>query len=70
LGARPRSAGEVLCPDEFNLVFNFGFLKVPWSAGEMRGIIEHTLAVNADVGAPTTWVLANHDVLRIATRYG
>ncbi len=51
-------------------MFNFGFLKVPWSAGEMRGIIEHTLAVNADVGAPTTWVLANHDVLRIATRYG
>jgi alpha-glucosidase len=66
----PDRLAKYLRPDEFNLVFNFGFLKAPWSAGEMRDIIEHTLAANADVGAPTTWVLANHDVQRIATRYG
>ena len=66
----PDRLATYLRPDEFNLVFNFGFLKAPWSAGEMRSLIERTLAANSDVGAPTTWVLANHDVERIATRYG
>ena len=66
----PARLALYLRPDEFNLVFNFGFLKAPWSADEMRSIIERSLDANIDVGAPTTWVLANHDVTRIATRYG
>lgn len=66
----PARLALYLRPDEFNLVFNFGFLKAPWSADEIRSIIERSLAANTRVGAPTTWVLANHDVVRIATRYG
>lgn len=33
-------------------------------------MIEQSLRVSDSVGAPTTWVLSNHDVLRHATRLG
>ena len=36
----------------------------------MRASIEATLAAHAPVGAPATWVLSNHDVVRHVTRYG
>jgi len=33
-------------------------------------VIDTTLATNTPVGAPSTWVLSNHDVTRHVTRYG
>src|SRR5262249_49858071 len=33
-------------------------------------VIDTTLARHAEVGAPPTWVLSNHDVPRHVTRYG
>jgi alpha-glucosidase len=33
-------------------------------------VIDESLAATASVGAPTTWVLSNHDVVRHTTRYG
>ena len=36
----------------------------------MRGTIERTLAALGAVSAPATWVFENHDVTRVATRYG
>jgi alpha-glucosidase len=33
-------------------------------------VIDSSLATAASVGAPTTWVLSNHDVKRHVTRYG
>jgi alpha-glucosidase len=50
--------------------FNFDFLICPWDEQRLRQSIEATLAVHARVGAPATWVLSNHDVTRVVTRYG
>ncbi|MFF3250750.1 glycoside hydrolase family 13 protein [Actinacidiphila glaucinigra] len=57
-------------PDEMHQAFNFHFLQCPWEAGAMRTVIEESLAATVSVGAPTTWVLSNHDVVRHVTRYG
>ncbi|MDJ1132151.1 glycoside hydrolase family 13 protein [Streptomyces iconiensis] len=59
-----------LRPDELHTAFNFDFLARPWDAVELRASIDLTLAAHAPVGAPATWVLANHDVTRTVTRYG
>ncbi|MBL1096905.1 glycoside hydrolase family 13 protein [Streptomyces coffeae] len=56
-------------PDELHQAFNFQFLKCPWDAEAMRTVIDESLAATASVGAPTTWVLSNHDVVRHTTRY-
>ena len=48
--------------------FNFDFLSSAWDAASYRRVITKTMAANATVGAPTTWVLSNHDVVRHATR--
>ena len=57
-------------PDEMHQAFNFQYLDTPWSADPLREVIDTTMAANAAVGAPTTWVLSNHDVVRHATRLG
>ncbi|MDT3398901.1 glycoside hydrolase family 13 protein [Streptomyces sp. B1866] len=56
-------------PDELHQAFNFHFLTCPWDAAGMRRVIDESLAATASVGAATTWVLSNHDVVRHATRY-
>ncbi|WSA11984.1 glycoside hydrolase family 13 protein [Micromonospora sp. NBC_01813] len=55
-------------PDEMHQAFNFEYLEAAWSAEAQRTVIERSLAAASAVGAPTTWVLSNHDVLRHATR--
>lgn len=57
-------------PEEAHQSFNFGFLQATWGVETMRAAIEKPLALADAVGAPTTWVLSNHDVIRHATRYG
>jgi alpha-glucosidase len=57
-------------PDEMHQAFNFMYLSAPWRPAELRAVINTSLAANDEVGAPTTWVLSNHDVLRHATRLG
>ncbi|MFE2877213.1 glycoside hydrolase family 13 protein [Streptomyces roseus] len=57
-------------PDEMHQAFNFRFLNCPWDTSAMRTVIDESLAATASVGAPTTWVLSNHDVVRHVTRYG
>lgn len=59
-----------LRPDEMHTAFNFDFLARPWGAETFRESIDATLAAHAPVGAPSTWVLSNHDVTRPVTRYG
>jgi alpha-glucosidase len=56
--------------DEMHQAFNFEFLETPWRAGELAAVIESSLRSNDAVGAPTTWVLSNHDVVRHASRLG
>ena len=57
-------------PDELHTAFNFNFVRAAWDADELRRHDRrvHGRATEA-VGAPTTWVLSNHDVTRHATRY-
>ncbi|WP_433954841.1 glycoside hydrolase family 13 protein [Janibacter indicus] len=56
--------------DEFHQAFNFDFLETPWRAEALRAGVRRSLAANDSVGAPSTWVLSNHDVLRHASRFG
>ena len=68
-----RSAERVaryIRPDELQQSFNFRFLKAPWSAPTLRRVIDTSLKADRDVDATTTWVLSNHDVERVVTRYG
>jgi len=57
-------------PDEAQQAFNFDFLVAGWHRDRMRDTIEISLRANAAVGAPSTWVLSNHDTVRHASRYG
>jgi alpha-glucosidase len=56
--------------DELNLTFNFELVQAKWGATPFRDAIDRSLTAMAAVGAPCTWVIANHDVDRAATRYG
>src|SRR5205823_740008 len=57
-------------PDELHLVFNFRLLEADWGAESFTAAITNSLAAMRAVGAPATWVLSNHDVVRHTTRYG
>ena len=57
-------------PDELHLSFNFGLVLADWDLTEFRQAIDEALTSTAQVGAPSTWVLSNHDIVRHATRYG
>ncbi len=57
-------------PDELHQTFNFDYLMTPWLAAEQRRTITASLGAAESVGAPQTWVLSNHDVVRHATRLG
>ncbi|WP_346776804.1 glycoside hydrolase family 13 protein [Streptomyces sp. HNM0574] len=70
LPGAPERFARYLRADELHTAFNFDFLSSPWDAAELRARIDGTLAAHADVGAPATWVLCNHDVTRTVTRYG
>jgi alpha-glucosidase len=61
---------KYLRPDEMHTAFNFDFMARPWAASELHESIDSMLAAHAPVGAPSTWVLSNHDVTRPVTRYG
>ena len=66
----PERLARYLRPDELHTAFNFDFLLAPWDPEGMRTAIDASISALAGVGAPTTWVLSNHDVVRHVTRYG
>jgi alpha-glucosidase len=66
----PVRVADYVRPDELDLAFNFMLLWEEWDANGLRGAIDATLDALAPAGAPPTWVLENHDVPRLATRYG
>jgi alpha-glucosidase len=57
-------------PDEMHQAFNFAYLFSTWGSKTIRSVIDDSLAAFETVGAPSTWVLSNHDVVRHATRLG
>ena len=54
--------------DEMNQAFNFGYLATQWDAKALRSVIDESMDAFGGVGAPSTWVLSNHDVIRHASR--
>lgn len=61
---------QYLRPDELHSAFDFTFIRAPWDAAALREAIDRSLSAHARVGAPVTWTLSNHDVVRHATRLG
>ncbi|MEZ0094785.1 glycoside hydrolase family 13 protein [Streptacidiphilus sp. EB129] len=59
-----------LRPDELHQAFNFQYLGTAWDAEALREVVGLTLDAMRPVGAPATWVLSNHDVVRHLTRLG
>lgn len=56
-------------PDELHQSFFFEFLRAPWDAESLSGVIERGLGTLAVSGSPVAWVLNNHDMPRSVTRY-
>ena len=57
-------------PDEYHQTFNFAYLETPWDASELKAVVNESLEAFGGVGAPSTWVLSNHDVIRHTSRFG
>ncbi len=55
-------------PDELQNSFNFEMLTTLWKADEIKKKINHSIDALAEVGAPTSWVFNNHDVVRSVDR--
>ncbi|MFI5879557.1 glycoside hydrolase family 13 protein [Streptomyces sp. NPDC051554] len=66
----PERLAAYLRPDGLHTAFNFDYLMASWDAKELRAVIDGTLAMLGTVGAPATWVMSNHDVMRHASRFG
>ena len=57
-------------PGEYHQTFNFGYLGSKWEKEAQVQVITESLKAFGAVGAPTTWVLSNHDVIRHTSRFG
>lgn len=66
----PERMARYLRPDEMHQGFAFDFLGCRWDAPQLRQVIDAELHTMGAVGAPSTWVLSNHDVVRHASRLG
>ena len=55
--------------DEIHVPFNFHLLFAPWTATEIRCVVDGVEAALPD-GAWPNWVLGNHDQRRVASRIG
>ena len=65
---RPHRLARYVRSDELHTAFNFDFLNTPWRAHLLHRTIDRTVAALGRVGAPPTWVLSNHDVVREVSR--
>ena len=54
--------------DELQNSFNFEMLTTLWQADQIRAKIDNSIEALAEVGAPTSWVFNNHDVVRSLDR--
>ncbi|SDK77341.1 alpha-glucosidase [Actinopolyspora mzabensis] len=66
----PHRLANYVRPDGLHTAFNFEFLRCRWDAHDLRETIDSTTSSLWGVGAPATWVLSNHDVVRHVSRYG
>jgi alpha-glucosidase len=54
--------------DEFHLAHNFVFLTQPWKAEAFRAVVDEFIALLPPDAWPA-WMLGDHDVSRVASRY-
>ena len=66
----PERLARYLRSDELHTAFNFTYLLASWDAKSLHTAIDDSIDALSAVGAPATWVLSNHDVVRHVTRYG
>jgi len=66
----PEKIAAYTRPDEMQQAFNFDYLTTPWDATRLREAITDGLTASDAVGAPCTWVMSNHDVVRASSRLG
>jgi len=66
----PERMARYVRADEMHQSFAFDFLGCRWDATDLREVIDAELGTMGAVGAPITWVLSNHDVVRHASRLG
>jgi alpha-glucosidase len=57
-------------PGEMHQAFNFAYMQTPWDARALCAVINASLRASAAVGAPATWVMSSHDVVRHASLLG
>ncbi|HEY3015473.1 MAG TPA: glycoside hydrolase family 13 protein, partial [Nocardioides sp.] len=65
----PERLARYVRSDELHTAFNFEYLVSPWLAGDLRQAIDNAISSHEAVGAPPTWVLSNHDVIRHVSKY-
>ena len=63
-------AKNYVSPNSLHQIFGFDFLVVPWDARIMADRIHSGIRAVAEVHAPPTWALSNHDSPRVVTRLG
>ncbi len=68
--SNPQRLANYVRSDGLHTAFNFDFLQCPWDATRLREVVDTTTSTLDSVGAPATWVLSNHDVVRHPSRYG
>ena len=66
----PERLARYVRPEHLHSAFNFDFLLTPWRAHLLRESIDEAVAAMEAVEAQPTWVLSNHDVVRLVSRLG
>jgi len=66
----PDRLARYVRPEHLHSAFNFDYLGTPWRADLLRESIDEALVALEAVGTEPTWVLSNHDVVRVVTRLG
>ncbi|WP_222861853.1 alpha-amylase family glycosyl hydrolase [Arthrobacter echini] len=65
----PQRAARYIRPDEMHQAFAFAFATLGWDAAAWARIGTELDAARREHGAPPTWALENHDLVRTATRF-
>lgn len=66
----PHRAARYTRHDEMHQAFAFAFVKLGWDAEAWAAVGTELEAARREHGAPPTWALENHDIVRSATRFG
>lgn len=66
----PERLARYVSAGRLHTAFNFDYLVAPWEPAALREAIDVTTGHLRAAGAPATWVLSNHDVVRHPSRYG